>query len=343
MALVDTQPFHARLANAVGNLECCDAGKISSQPAHQQFDLHAGDLRHVVVLLFHVWWQLRNSVPDISGVAAGRRDLALNGEFSLQVFFHLAHQRHVLAQQMPIFLTHQLLDAAQIVSQVIQHAGQQLPILLLPVELVEHLVRIIDRSHRLVGAGVGHPRPCVSSVGDHNTKFERAKSRACGGVGLILIANELVNRDTFRPTGRRVRSTLNITGKEFDSGQQTSNSPHMSIAITLDAIADAVHGHHAILEFAQRFEDAFQLESFALDIRPEMLGNDAIGAEDKNQTLFCRRSDRVSPGEAGQIASEVGSRSADTCLAEEFTSIGHVCHLCLLRVSLWIQSEPRLT
>ncbi len=78
----------------------------------------------------------------------------------------------MLFEHLSIFGADQRFDFLEVVLQVIEHTGKHRAILRLPVQLVEHLIRIADGSNRLIGTGVGPTRPGVSAIRNHHAKLE---------------------------------------------------------------------------------------------------------------------------------------------------------------------------
>ena len=170
--------------------------------------------------------------------------------------------------------------------QVVENARQQLAVLGLAVELVEHLVGIVDRRQRLVGAGVGHAGPGVGPIGDHDAEFERAEPGLRGGIALQEVLDLLVDRDAAGPAGRRVRAALDVARKELDAGEQAADAAHVVVAVAADAVADAVEDQRAVLERGERLEDRLERELVALLVGPEVAGHDPVGAEHHDQPLL---------------------------------------------------------
>ena len=68
---------------------------------------------------------------------------------------HLANERCVLFEQLPILCAHNALDFLEVFLQFIEHAAQILLVLQAAIQLGEHLVGIVNRCQRLVGTSVG--------------------------------------------------------------------------------------------------------------------------------------------------------------------------------------------
>ena len=305
VAFLNTKPPHPRLTNTVSNLKRCRPGEVGGQAVDQQLNLHLRDLRDVVVNLFHIGRKLRNRVTDVLLLFANRL-------FGLQLFLHLSNHRQVFFQQLRVFAVDHLFNLPEVITQTIKNTGQQLAVLRLPVQLVEHLIRIINWRHRLIRAGVRHPRPGVRSIRNHDTKFQRTKTRASFRVRLELVLQKLINRNSHRPTSRRVRTALNIARVQFDSRQQTTNPAHVPIAIALDTIVHAMQRHHLIFERLQWFQDPLEFKVCAECFRPEVFWNHTVRTKHKHKPLLAFRFWREhipSPmREAGQVQSKVRRR-----------------------------------
>ena len=117
----------------------------------------------------------------------------LLGQFQLQFLFDLTHHFNVIFEQSSILNADQLFHFTKILGEIIQNTRKQRSILGLTVHLVEHLVRVIDRSHGLVGACIGHSSPCVGTIRHHHTEFQRTES--CLGIGpqLKIVFDVLVD------------------------------------------------------------------------------------------------------------------------------------------------------
>jgi len=56
---------------------------------------------------------------------------------------------------------------------------------------------------------------------------------------LQLILDFLVDRKAARPSGRRMRSSLDIAGKQLGAGQQAADAPHVAVAVAADLVVDS--------------------------------------------------------------------------------------------------------
>jgi hypothetical protein len=79
---------------------------------------------------------------------------------------------------------------------------------------------------------------------------------------------------------------LNVAGEELGSGQQTADSAHMVVTVTMNPVADSIQDQRLIFKRLQRLETRLQLEVAADLIGPKRAGNDAIGAEDDDEALL---------------------------------------------------------
>ena len=97
---------------------------------------------------------------------------------ALQILLHLADERGVFFEQVAVLAADDVLDFFEVFLEVVENAAEAFFVFRSAVELGEHLVGIVDRRERLVGAGVGHAGPGVGAVGDHDAEFERAEAGA---------------------------------------------------------------------------------------------------------------------------------------------------------------------
>ena len=141
-------------------------GEVGGEAVDHQVDLHLADLGHVVVLSF---------TPGSSSGTAWPTSWLLG---VLELLLHLADERRVLFQQLPVLRADGRADLVQVVLEVVEDALQALLVLHAAVELGEHLVGIVDRRDRLVRPGVDHAGPGVGAVGHHHAKLERAEPGA---------------------------------------------------------------------------------------------------------------------------------------------------------------------
>ena len=316
LPLVDPQPLHVGLADGVGVLERDDAGEIGRERRHEQIDLHPADRRHPVVRLENARLEHRNVV--LGNLALG-----------CQVPFEAADEVGVLLEEPPILRRQRGRHAGEILVKLVEHAPQALAVLHAPVEPGEHLIRIVDRRHRLVGTGVHHPRPGIGPVGDEDAELERAEPGGGLRARLEEAGDLLIDRQPARPARRRVASPLDVAGEEFDAGEQAADAAHVAIAVAADLVANAFEGEEAILEGSQGGEDRPQCHGLlAFAGRrgeragggwPEVLPHRAVRAEDNDEPLPRRRS----ACKAGQIAEERRHGRTDPEFPQQFTASDH--------------------
>ncbi len=167
--------------------------------------------RHVVVLLLHARLQLGHRV------LVGRRPAGL------ELLLHLADEGGVLVEQLAVLGADRRADLLQVVLQVVEHALQALPVLHPAVELVEHLIGIVDRRDRLVRR---RRRPCASRCrpdsGTITPNSSEPKRVRVAGSLCRMVLDLLVDRDAAGPAGRRVRAALDVAGEQLDAGQAGS-------------------------------------------------------------------------------------------------------------------------
>ena len=103
-------------------------------------------------------------------------------------------------EQLAVIGTQSSRDSTKIFLQFIQNALQTFLIFHPAVQLMEHLVRVINRSNRLVGTGIDHATPGIRAIGDHHAEFQRSKSRTSFRTSLQIVLDFLIDRQTTRPT-----------------------------------------------------------------------------------------------------------------------------------------------
>ena len=163
LALIDAEPLHVRLPNGVGVLEAGNARKISGQRGDDELNLHPTDLRHLIVLVDNTRFEQRYGV--------GQRQMVCG-----KILFELAHKRCVFLQNTSVLSRQCRRHFCEILTNIIQHARQAFAIFDLPVELVKHLVGIVNRSDGLVGACVDHASPRIGFIGHKHSKLKRSKT-----------------------------------------------------------------------------------------------------------------------------------------------------------------------
>ena len=166
VAFINSQPSHLRLTHGIRNLKRGDSAKVIHKAVHHQIQLHLCDLRDVVVLFLDALFQFRNRMPDIAGLSLP------------QLLFHGPYEGRVLFQKMSVFFGNAAADFLQVFLNAVQNAGQHFAVFDLAVELAEHLIRIVDRSDWLIGPGVTHASPRVSSIRNHHAEFKSSESCA---------------------------------------------------------------------------------------------------------------------------------------------------------------------
>src|SRR6185369_14907263 len=93
------------------------------------------------------------------------------------------------------------------------------------------------------------------------------------------IADLLVDGEALGPAGGRVGAALDVAGEELDAGQQAADAAHVAVAVGADLVADAVEGEQLLLEGLEGLEAFLEVAELAFRVGPEVLGDDAVGAE----------------------------------------------------------------
>ena len=316
LPFVDPDPLHVRLADGVRVLERDDAREVGGEGRHEQINLHPADRRHPVVGLEDARFEDRHVVLG---------NLALGAQFP----FEAADEVGVLLEEPPILHRQACRHPGEILVDFVEHAPQTLAMLHVPVETGEHLVRIVDRCHRFVRAGIDHSCPGVGPVGDEHPELERAEARGGFRARLEESGDLLIDRRSARPARRRVAPPLDVAREELDTGEEAADAAHVAVAVAADLVADSLEREEAILERGQRREDRTQLHR-RLGIpfrpgerpscgRPEVLLHGAVRAEDDDEPL----PRRGGACEAGQIAEERRYRRTDPELPQQFTARDH--------------------
>ena len=101
------------------------------------------------------------------------------------------------------------------------------------------------------------------------------------------------------PAGGGIGATLDVTGEKFNAGEQAANAAHVVVAIAFDPVANAFEDQCLLLKWFERREAFLEFGQFAFLLRPEVLGNDAIGAEDNDHALLALS--LVGEAETGQV------------------------------------------
>ena len=189
------------------------------------------------------------------------------------------------------------------------------------VELVEHLVGIVDGCQGFVGTGVDHPGPVVGPVGDRHPELQG--SEAGTGVRVVLekIPDFLVDGDTVGPACGGVRAALDVSGEEFNAGEEAADPTLVTVAVAPDLVAESLQHEHALLEPGQGLEDGLELFEWARFILPEIGGQGSVGRENNDETLPAgSRFSRLQAGEAG-YEGQGGGR--ETEVTEKVTAVSH--------------------
>ncbi len=240
--------------------------------------------------------------------------------FELDLLLHLADERRVLFEQLAILGTEEALDLLEVVVEFVEHAGDGLAVLHLPVQLGEHLVRVVDRRDRLVRAGVAHSRPGVGALRDHDAELERAEPRLRRRVGLQVRLDLLVDRDAVGPAGWRIGAALDVAREKLDAGQQAADAAHVAVAVAANLVADAVQDQGLFPKRLQRRKALLKRCELPLFIWPEVFGNDAIGGKNHHQPFSLDR--RRSPTEARKIHQKRQRRGGDSGASQKLTAAG---------------------
>jgi hypothetical protein len=244
----------------------------------------------------------------------------------LELLLHLADERRVLVQELPVLGADGRADLFEVLLQLVEDALQALLILHPAVEPGEHLVRVVDRRDRLVRPGVDHAAPGVGPVRDHHAELQRAEPRAGRLALLELIADLLVDRAPLGPAGRRVRAALDVPREQLDTRQQAPHAPHVVVAVAPELVADAVEDQRLVLERLQRLEALLERELRPLLVRPEGRGDHPVGAEHDHQPPLPRP--LIGEPQAGQVQDERDGCRADPEVADELAATaaraGHV-------------------
>ena len=131
------------------------------------------------------------------------------------------------------------------------------------VELGEHLVGVVDRSDRLVGAGVDHAGPGVGPVGDHHAELQRAEPRArLGRIGLEERLDLLVDRLARSPSRPGCRTRPGCCRGKSSTPVSRQPMPRMWLSPSPRSLSHTpwrIEG--LVLERLQRLEDRLQRRS----------------------------------------------------------------------------------
>ena len=114
-------------------------------------------------------------------------------------------------------------------------------------------------------------------------------------------------------------AALDVAGEELDAGQEAADAAHVAVAVGADLVADPVEGEQLLLEGVEGLEALLELAELAFRVGPEVLGDDAVGAEHDHEPLL-RRSAARGEAEAGQLREEGRGGGADAEVAQEFAA-----------------------
>ena len=92
----------------------------------------------------------------------------------------------------------------------------------------------------------------------------------------------------------------------------------MTVAANL--VAHAVQRQRLIFEFLKRLQDAGEFKLLALRVRPEVIGDDTVRAEDEHKSLLAGRPGIRRPSQARQPQSQVDPGGTQASLTQKFTS-----------------------
>jgi hypothetical protein len=286
--------------------------RVGGETVHHQVDLHLADLRDVVVLLLDARLDPRDRVRAL---------LVLR---RLQLLLHLADERGVLVKQYAVLGADDGADLLQVVLHVVEDAGERLAVLHPTVEFAEHLIRVVNGRDRLVVPRVHHARPGVGAVGDHDAELQRAEARAGRGILLQVVPDLLVDGEALRPSRRGVRPALDVARVQLDAGEKAAHAAHVGVAVAANPVADAVQEERAVLERLQRLDALLERELVARLVRPEGVGEDAVGREHDDEALLARR--LICEPQAGEVQDEWDGSGAEAEVAQEVAAGGGVTH-----------------
>jgi hypothetical protein len=183
----------------------------------------------------------------------------------------------VLLQTSTVVGTKVLGDPGKIFANIVEDTGKALLVLRAAIQLRHHLLGIFNGCERLIWAGVTHTGPGIGAVWDSHAEFQRAEARAGFLAALEKVLQFLVDRDAAGPPCRSVRATLNVTREKFRSGQQTTHSAHVPVAVATNLVVDTAEHKHLLLERLKRLGDPFQVEVGTVLVRPEFPRDGAVG------------------------------------------------------------------
>ena len=274
MALFNVQPAHAGPTHRPHVLQGAHAAHVIGEGVDEEVDLHAADLWSVVVDQFDVGIEFRLGVNQFVR-------FPVPGEFTL----HGTDELEVVPEALPVFRTDLRGYLAEVFADIVEEPREGGLVLALPVELVEHLVGIVDRGDRFVGPGVNHPGPVVGPVGHRDPELEGTETRAGGRIVLQEIPDLLIDGDAIGPSGGVMGAALDVPGKEFNPGEEAADPALVLVAVTPDPVVQPLEHEHAVLEPGEGFENGLEVAEGAGLVLPEVRREGAIRREHDDETL----------------------------------------------------------
>ena len=180
-------------------------------------------------------------------------------------------------------------------------------------------MRIINGGDGLIAAGVAHAGPGISTIGHGDAELEGAEACLRFLFGLQVVLDLLINGDVARPTGRITAAAHDVALHQLVAGEQAAHAAHVAVAIATDFVGDAMEDEGLLFEGFERLQDGAELELGSSFLRPELLGQGAIGREHDDQPLTALRSG--SAGDTGQSGQEGQCGSGDAQVAEELAAM----------------------
>ena len=310
MALFNVQPAHAGPAHRPHVLQGAHAAHVIGEGIDEEIDLHAADLRGVVIDQFDVGIEFRLGVNQFVRFPAP-------GEFA----FHGTDQLEVVPEALSVFRADLGGHLAEVFPDIVEQAGQGGLVLALPVELVEHLVGIVDRGHGFVGAGVNHPGPVVGPVRHRHPELEGPETRAGGGIVLQKIPDLLVDGDAIGPPCGVVGAALDVPRKEFNPGEEAADPALVLVAVAPDPVVQPLQHEHAVLELREGLEDGLEVAQGPGFVLPEVRREGPVGRENNDETLPA--GDRFGRLQAGEPGHEGQGGSGEAEVAEKVAAVSH--------------------
>jgi len=240
--------------------------------------LHAGKLGNVVIAIFDLWIQGRDGMRFGNVVA--------------HALFESSHECLMLIEQAAVFVADFRSHLFKVFLNFIKDASNTRLVCTLTVELVEHRVRVIDRSDGAIRARIDHACPSIRPVRYSDSKLKGPEAGLCFGFRLKVIRDLLVDRYPACPTGRCIGATLNVSWIELDPGEQTPDAAHVVVAISPDLIADTMKRQQSVFERLKGSHDPLEGKLVPFFVWPKLRWDHSVGTEYDYQTLLwsCRRS-----------------------------------------------------